>query len=74
MSFPGDLISSGSYPPLEADESVRGAKSDHRIAHAEARLPRFQTFKRLSYSYRYMDPEKVEDFGAWLVHRTGQMS
>ena len=44
-----------------------GRLSDHRIAFANATLPRIRTFKRLSYTYRFMDPERVEDFGRWLV-------
>ena len=33
----------------------------------EADLPRFRSFKRLAYSYCYLDPEMIGGFGSWLV-------
>ena len=69
VSFGENVSSAGTLPPLETDasssEHVR--LSDHRIAFTTSALPRMPSFKRLTYSYRYMDPDCVEDFGRWLV-------
>ena len=68
VSFGESVKTAESLPPLETTGEDHVRRSDHRIAHLSAVLPRMQAFKRLSYSYRYQDPEREEEFGQWLVN------
>ena len=64
-SFKDSLVEAGSYPPLEAEESTPGRLSDHRIAFADATLPRIRTFKRLSLHLQVHGPGTSR--GLWPV-------
>ena len=58
---------SGTVPLLEVEPRMQGTESDHRVAYVQANLPRIKTCRWETYSYRYQNPESVEEFGRWLA-------
>ena len=62
-----NLKSCGTVPPLDADDSLTGTDSDHRVAYARLDLKKTQTFEWLSYSYVHYDEESEQEFGRWLA-------
>ena len=63
------VTETGTLDPLETEEEGQAKKmSDHTVAYVWIDLPRQESFKWESYSYRYYNYESVEKLKAWIVH------
>ena len=60
-----DVKDVGLLLPLHTDDNSK--KSDHSVCYVRARIPRKDTYKWLSYSYRYNNLDSTRIFGEWIV-------
>ena len=56
--------------PLSTSSDTGSVKeSDHKVVYLSASIERKERYKRLSYSYRYNNPDSERKFGEWIVQK-----
>ena len=61
------VIASGTWEPLETEGEENVRRSDHRVSYCSVEMPRMETFRWETYSYRQYTMKAVEEFRGWIT-------
>ena len=61
------VVEAGTLEPLSTESEEDRRQSNHRVAYCRLDLPRMNTFRWETFTYRYYNEESKKEFKAWMV-------